>query len=298
MSKPVKTDCDLDRRRAPRAALRLSATIREPGRSRVGVRIIDMSTHGCRVEASSGAPAEAWVLLSVAGLESQYCRIVWRAHEFAGLEFASPIAEAVLDRLLQDQDQQTESTVSELRSIANRTHRLATSEDQPAMKARTLGRALAQMRGRRGGRGPPAGRCQAQRPSLAHPSISQPSATVRPGRAAAFPAADGSARPARRGTPARARSCDRRPRRRRPPSPWRPCAIAAWPASVRQAIASLVVSGPGVPVSAISTIRRCASRAGSSCIIHLAGQLRQQRVGRPLPGHSSARARAPSATPT
>ena len=128
MNKPVKLDVESDRRRAPRAALRLSATIREPGRSRVGVRIIDMSTHGCRIEATSGAPAEAWVLLSVAGLESQYCRIVWRAHEFAGLEFASPIAEAVLDRLLQDQEQLTESAVSELRSIAKRTHRLATSE--------------------------------------------------------------------------------------------------------------------------------------------------------------------------
>ena len=119
-----------ERRRAPRAALRLSATIREPGRSRVQVRIIDMSTHGCRIEASSGAPAEAWVLLSVAGLESQYCRIVWRAHEFAGLEFASPIAEAVLDRLLKDQEQSTESTVTELRSIASRTHRLATVESR------------------------------------------------------------------------------------------------------------------------------------------------------------------------
>ena len=129
MSDPDKrSDGDLDRRRAPRAALRLSATIREPGRSRVQVRIIDMSTHGCRIEASSGAPAEAWVLLSVAGLESQYCRIAWRAHEFAGLEFASPIAEPVLDRLLKDQEQSTESTISELRGIANRTHRLATAE--------------------------------------------------------------------------------------------------------------------------------------------------------------------------
>jgi hypothetical protein len=124
-------ELETDRRRAPRAALRLSATIREPGRSRVGVRIIDMSTHGCRIEATSGAPAEAWVLLSVAGLESQYCRIVWRAHEFAGLEFASPIAEAVLDRLLQDQEQLTESTVSELRSLANRTHRLASDRSTP-----------------------------------------------------------------------------------------------------------------------------------------------------------------------
>lgn len=132
-----RPDAELDRRRAPRAALRLSATIREPGRSRVGVRIIDMSTHGCRIEASSGAPAEAWVLLSVAGLESQYCRIVWRAHEFAGLEFASPIAEAVLDRLLQDQQQLSASTVSELRSLANRTHRLATTES-PGEDSSTL----------------------------------------------------------------------------------------------------------------------------------------------------------------
>lgn len=123
-----RPDVEPDRRRAPRAALRLSATIREPGRSRVGVRVIDISTHGCRIEASSGAPAEAWVLLSIAGLESQYCRIVWRAHEFAGLEFATPIAEAVLDRLLQDQKQLSESTISELRAIANRTHRLATAE--------------------------------------------------------------------------------------------------------------------------------------------------------------------------
>lgn len=131
-----RPEVEPERRRAPRAALRLSATIREPGRSRVGVRIIDMSTHGCRIEATSGAPAEAWVLLSVAGLESQYCRIAWRAHEFAGLEFASPIAEAVLDRLLQDQDQLTESSVSELRSIATRTHRLATT--QPADDSGTL----------------------------------------------------------------------------------------------------------------------------------------------------------------
>jgi len=127
MSIPAeRTEGQPERRRAPRAALRLNAAIREPGRSRVGIRIIDISTHGCRIEASSGAPVEAWVLLSIVGLESQYCRIAWRAHEFAGLEFASPISEAVLDRLLQNQ--LSETTVKELRDIAKRTHRLATNE--------------------------------------------------------------------------------------------------------------------------------------------------------------------------
>ena len=116
-----------ERRRVPRTALRLNATIREPGRSRVGVRVIDISTHGCRIEATSGANADTWILLSIAGLETQYCRIVWKVHEFAGVEFATPLAETVLDRLLQD-NQLPETAISELRSIANRTHRLSTQD--------------------------------------------------------------------------------------------------------------------------------------------------------------------------
>ena len=125
-----------ERRRAPRAALRLNATIREPGRSRTGVRVIDISTHGARIEATAGASADSWVLLSIGGLETQYCRVVWRAHEFAGLEFANPISEVVLDNLLKNQKELSESTVSELRSIASRTHRLATVE--PTADSQTL----------------------------------------------------------------------------------------------------------------------------------------------------------------
>jgi hypothetical protein len=117
-----------DRRRAPRAALRLNASIREPGRSRLSVRVIDISTHGCRIEATSGPSADSWLLLTIAGLETQYCRVVWSCHEFAGVEFATPLAETVLDRLLQDQSQLSEAAISELRGIANRTHRLSTQE--------------------------------------------------------------------------------------------------------------------------------------------------------------------------
>ena len=124
MDSTPRTDGQLERRRAPRAALRLTASIREPGRSRTGVRIIDISTHGCQLEATTGASVDNWVLLSIAGIETQYCRIVWRINEFAGLEFATPIAEPVLERLLQDH-QLTESSIKELRDIANRTHSLS-----------------------------------------------------------------------------------------------------------------------------------------------------------------------------
>ena len=123
-----------ERRRAERAALRLNATMREAGRGRVTARVIDISTHGCRIEAGSGASVETWLWLSIAGLETQYCRVVWRFQEFAGLEFATPLSEPVLERLLLDTEQVTESTITELRDIASRTHRLASKEGSPDTK--------------------------------------------------------------------------------------------------------------------------------------------------------------------
>ena len=120
-----KTDDRTDRRRANRAALRLSATIREGGRSRTQVRLIDISTHGCRIECTSMMAEDSWIWLGIAGLETQYCRVVWHCQEFVGLEFATPLAEAVLERLLQDQAHMPETTINELRAIATRTHGLA-----------------------------------------------------------------------------------------------------------------------------------------------------------------------------
>jgi hypothetical protein len=102
--------------------------MREAGRSRVQARLIDISTHGCRIECASGASSDTWVWLSIAGLETQYCRVVWRQAEFAGLEFVTPLAEPVLERLLSDQHQLSETTINELRDIASRTHRLANKD--------------------------------------------------------------------------------------------------------------------------------------------------------------------------
>src|SRR4051812_24706935 len=132
-----------ERRRAPRTALRLSASVREPGRSRTAAKLIDISTHGCRIEATSGASADTWLMLSIAGLETQYCRIVWRCHEFAGIEFATPLAEAVLERLLQDQQELSETAISELRAIANRAHHLSVHETDDRQTLTELSRKCA-----------------------------------------------------------------------------------------------------------------------------------------------------------
>lgn len=114
-----------ERRRAHRLALRLNAMMRDGNQSRVKARVIDISTHGCRIECTSGVAEDSWIWLSISGLENQYCRVVWHCQEFVGLEFANPLSEAVFERLLADHQDLPESSINDLRKIASRTHWLA-----------------------------------------------------------------------------------------------------------------------------------------------------------------------------
>jgi hypothetical protein len=113
-----------DRRRAERTARRLNAMMRDGNKSRVKARVIDISTHGCRIECTSVVSEDSWIWLSISGLENQYCRVVWHCQEFTGLEFAKPLSDAVFERLLAD-EQIGESGINDLRKIASRTHWLA-----------------------------------------------------------------------------------------------------------------------------------------------------------------------------
>ena len=114
-----------DRRRVERIALRLTATMRDGTRSRVKVRVIDMSARGCRIECPTQVDDDTWIWLSIAGLETQFCRVVWHCQEFVGLEFEKPLSDPVFERLLADQQALPEAAIKDLRSIASRTHWLA-----------------------------------------------------------------------------------------------------------------------------------------------------------------------------
>jgi hypothetical protein len=114
-----------ERRSVERLAMRLTATLRDGTRSRVKVRVIDMSARGCRVECTTNVDDDSWVWLSIAGLENQFCRVVWHHQEYVGLEFEKPLSDAVFDRLLAEQGDLPETAIKDLRSIASRTHWLA-----------------------------------------------------------------------------------------------------------------------------------------------------------------------------
>jgi hypothetical protein len=127
-----RPDGQPERRRANRAALNLAATMREGSRSKAQVRVMDISTHGARIECTSPVTDDSCIWLTIGGLEAQYCRVVWHCQEFVGVEFEKPLAQAVLDRLLEGHQQLNEKSIKDLRSIASRSHwlaRQATDED-------------------------------------------------------------------------------------------------------------------------------------------------------------------------
>lgn len=113
-----------DRRRANRIALHLAATLRE-GSRKAQARVIDISTHGCRVECPTVLADGMQVWLGIDGLQNQQCRVAWHCEEFVGLEFLTPLSEPVFDRLVQSQQQLTDKTLRDLRGIASRTSWLA-----------------------------------------------------------------------------------------------------------------------------------------------------------------------------
>ena len=122
MTLPV---AQVERRHSPRFALQLNASLREPGKSRVSVRIIDISVAGCRIEQLCGhsfAPF-AWIYVGDIG-NGIYARVRWFCDRFAGLEFAEPLHEAVLGNLLASQHHMTDQEVGELRAIARRARNL------------------------------------------------------------------------------------------------------------------------------------------------------------------------------
>src|SRR6187431_1886368 len=109
----VTVPFEQERRREARTALHLNATMRD-GSRKAPARVIDMSTHGCRIECSTVVSKDNWVWLGIDGLQNQRCRIAWHCQEFIGLEFETPLSEAVFERLVQSQPQLPEAAIREL----------------------------------------------------------------------------------------------------------------------------------------------------------------------------------------
>ena len=125
-----------ERRRSPRLAMNLAATMRERGRNAFSVRLVDISALGCRIELYSDLAPDTWVWLKLPSFEPRYSRIAWCRGGFAGIEFEAPLHETVVDVLAGVEHLPTPAETAELQAIARRCRDAATrlcDESDPTM---------------------------------------------------------------------------------------------------------------------------------------------------------------------
>jgi hypothetical protein len=124
-----------------RLGLSLRAAVRERGRNRIPVKVIDISIGGCRIEFVGAPFTEDSLWITIEGCESVPARVKWQNDGFAGLQFIALFNDAVLTRLLAQNTKSIREAGSELRDIAQRARLLnKDSEGEETQQVRTLAR--------------------------------------------------------------------------------------------------------------------------------------------------------------
>lgn len=105
---PVQWELSLDgvmappkARNAERVSLTLRAGLRQRGAAPVTVSILDLSTHGFRIETHLTLQVGTQIWLRLPGLESAAARVAWIHGPCAGCAFDRPLHPAVLQMIVQ-----------------------------------------------------------------------------------------------------------------------------------------------------------------------------------------------------
>ena len=88
-------------RNAERVPLTLSAGLRQRGAAPVTVRILDLSTHGFRIDTHLNLLVGTQIWLRLPGLESAPAHVAWSEGHSAGCAFDRPLHPAVLKMIIQ-----------------------------------------------------------------------------------------------------------------------------------------------------------------------------------------------------
>jgi hypothetical protein len=89
----------LGRRRAPRAPVSLDAKVGRGGLDRALCKVVDLSTHGARIETYSAVRRDSMIWLTLPHVGHWAARVVWASDFEAGLEFQIPLSDAEFEQL-------------------------------------------------------------------------------------------------------------------------------------------------------------------------------------------------------
>ena len=85
---------------SPRIEVALDAGARQSGASYVSVEVMDLSTHGFRMETHLNLQKGADLWLRLPGLEARHAKVVWVRGILVGCAFEEPLHDAVLDLIV------------------------------------------------------------------------------------------------------------------------------------------------------------------------------------------------------
>jgi len=90
----------LGRRRAPRAPVSLDAKVGRGGLDRALCKVVDLSTHGAKIETYSEIRRDSVIWLTLPHVGHWAARVVWSNDFEAGLEFQIPLSEDEFEALV------------------------------------------------------------------------------------------------------------------------------------------------------------------------------------------------------
>lgn len=90
----------LGRRRAPRAPVSLDAKVGRGGLDRALCKVVDLSTHGAKIETYSELRRDSVIWLTLPHVGHWAARVVWSNDFEAGLEFQIPLSEDEFEMLI------------------------------------------------------------------------------------------------------------------------------------------------------------------------------------------------------
>lgn len=100
VSRPKDESRSTHPRNASRVPIEIDAGLRQRGAAAVGVHILDLSTHGFRVETHLELEIGSPIWLRLPGLEASLAQVMWREGNLVGCAFDRPLHAAVLDLIV------------------------------------------------------------------------------------------------------------------------------------------------------------------------------------------------------
>jgi hypothetical protein len=93
------TPADTSKRRTSRTPVSLDARLGQGELARAVCKVVDLSTHGCRLQTYSELKRGSTLWLTLPGLAPLAADVMWAADFVAGCQFHKPLSQAAFQRL-------------------------------------------------------------------------------------------------------------------------------------------------------------------------------------------------------